>query len=282
LEECEDEPSDALQNYLLPELIFADHVEAYCAAGGAQRATALNTEPVLDQLRSKDDSFWRQLLAKWVVEAPVAEIVMKPSKALVKTRAAAEKLGVEQRRRALGEEGLRSCKIKLEEALTANAPQPLPTLADGRMVLAPVPPASSIPMLPLKVKCLKMSRTLCLRGGPEQESSSSSSSSSSSHVTVQLVRTSTMLHTVCVGFDCRRVPAHLRPWLVLMQVLYIYIYQTSVSTFIYTFVYIMSVSTCIYIHIYIYTYIYICVCVLYVNVHLRSCRSLKTFVPISA
>ena len=250
LEECEDEPSDALQNYLLPELIFADHVEAYCAAGGTQRATALNTEPVLNQLRSKDDFFWRQLLAKWVVEAPVAEIVMKPSKALVKSRAAAEKLGVEQRRRALGEEGLRSCKMKLEEALTANAPQPLPTLADGRVVLAPVPPASSIPMLPLKVKCLKMPRTLDLRGGPEQESSSSSSSSSSSPgVTVQLVRTSTMLHTVCVGFDCRRVPAHLRPWFVLMQVFMI--------QFICFYIHICAcVCVCVCVCVCIYTYIY--------------------------
>ncbi len=207
LEECEDDPSDALQNYLLPELIFADHVEAYCRKDGT-RATALNTEPVLDELRSKEDSFWRQLLSKWVVDAPVAEVVMKPSKALVKSRAAAEKLGVEQRRAALGEQGLSTCKTKLEAALTANAPKPLPTRADGSIALAPVPPASSIPLLPTTAKKLQIPRTLGLCGAPEKAPGA----------TVQVVRTSTMFHTVCVGFDCRRVPAHLRPWLVLLQV----------------------------------------------------------------
>ena len=207
LEECEDEPSDALQNYLLPELIFADHIEAYCRKDGT-RATALNTEPVLDELRSKDDSFWRQLLSKWVVDAPVAEVVMKPSKALVKSRAAAEKLGIEQRRATLGEQGLSTCKTKLEEAMTANAPKPLPTGADGRIALAPVPPASSIPLLPTTAKTLKIPRTLGLRGALEEAPGA----------TAQVVRTSTMFHTVCVGFDCRRVPAHLRPWLVLLQV----------------------------------------------------------------
>ena len=52
---------------------------------------------------------------------------MKPSKALVKARAAKEKQGAEQRRAALGKKGLNTCKVTLEAALVANAPKPLPT-----------------------------------------------------------------------------------------------------------------------------------------------------------
>ena len=219
LEECEDEPAEALQNYLLPELLFADHMDAQrggsetsgAAQGLRQRVTALNTEPLLNELRLKDDSFWGQLLEKWVVGAPVAEIVMKPSKALVKKRAEAEKAGVEKRREALGTDGLNSCKLKLAAALESNAPKPLPQSAEGRMELAPVPPASSIPTLPLHVKQLKIPRSLAPR---------CSHAEMGGHGTrVQIVRTTTALHAVSVGFDTRRVAPNLRPWLVLLQVL---------------------------------------------------------------
>jgi len=110
LEECEDEPSEALQNYLLPELIFADHFNKKLdqsnadklggAGEGGSRVTALDTEPILQSLRSKDEKFWKDLLDTWVVGAPVGEIVMRPSKALVKARAAQETVAIVKSRRA--------------------------------------------------------------------------------------------------------------------------------------------------------------------------------------
>ena len=95
LEGCEDEPSEALQNCLLPELVFAHHSSIHLNGGdgvsGAvgdglreRPATSLDAKPILDELRLKDEGFWKALLDRWVVSAPVAEVVMMPSSALVK------------------------------------------------------------------------------------------------------------------------------------------------------------------------------------------------------
>ena len=67
LEECEDEPSEALQNYLLPELIFADQIKKFHQAntgkgGGVPAHTALDSEPILEELKLKDEKFWKELL----------------------------------------------------------------------------------------------------------------------------------------------------------------------------------------------------------------------------
>ena len=131
--------------------------------------------------------------------------------------------------------------MSLEAALAANAPKALPTCADGSIALAPVPAASSIPTLPVTVRMLTMPRSLTLRsagagegvgvGVPQTASASASASASGvgsgvgsgcvvserAGTRVQVVRTSTAFHSVAVGFDCRRLPAHLRPWLVLLQ-----------------------------------------------------------------
>ena len=37
LEECEDEPSDALQNYVLPELLFMEHMSGKVRRKGERR-----------------------------------------------------------------------------------------------------------------------------------------------------------------------------------------------------------------------------------------------------
>ena len=94
---------------MLPELVFEDHVKQGLEQGQA-RPTALNTKPILDGLRAEPEDFWKALLAKWVVDAPMAEVVMRPSVALVKRRADKEQEGIMERRRALGEAGLAQCK----------------------------------------------------------------------------------------------------------------------------------------------------------------------------
>ena len=186
--------------------MFEDHVKQGLEQGQA-RPTALNTKPILDGLRAEPEDFWKALLAKWVVDAPMAEVVMRPSVALVKLRADKEQEGIMERRRALGEAGLAQCKKDLEAAMSANAPQPLP---HG---LPSTPPSSSIPSLPFRINRLVLPH---VHGRPPWGTRAETGQSVGG-TTVQIVRTHTSFHSVAIGFDCRHVPGHLRPWLVLLQ-----------------------------------------------------------------
>jgi Zn-dependent M16 (insulinase) family peptidase len=129
-------------------------------------------------------------------------------------RAAAEERGVQARCAALGKRGLAACKRRLETAISMNAPKPLPVRADGSLLLTP-PPASSIPTLPMAVSLRKIPRSLALGGAAA--AAAPAAGVSLAKTAVQVVRTDTAFHSVSIGFDCRRVAPHLRPWLVLLQ-----------------------------------------------------------------
>jgi hypothetical protein len=106
----------------------------------------------------------------------------------------------------------------LEVALRENAPKPLPTHADGSLLLTP-PPAASIPTLAMTVAKRSMPRSLALVNSKAAASPAPALDAARvmAGTTVQVVRTDTAFHSVFIGFDCRHVPPNLRPWLVLLQ-----------------------------------------------------------------
>lgn len=152
LEECEEEPADALHNYLLPELLFREQIESL---GAGKFRSRLDQEAALEELETKDSAFWKALLEEWIIKAPCAEVVMIPSKKLAKERSDAEAASTAARRKEMGEAGLKAAKEALDKASEESAPKPLPDTFPS----PPLPPSSTIARLPMTAQLTKMPRT---------------------------------------------------------------------------------------------------------------------------
>ncbi|EKX50036.1 hypothetical protein GUITHDRAFT_104433 [Guillardia theta CCMP2712] len=176
LEECEDEPSDALQNYVLPELLFMEHMSGKEKKDWSSR---LDPTRIFEELRKKDNKYWMDLLDQWILKAPRAEVIMKPSHDLVAQRAEEEEKLLEQRRKELGDEGLLEAGRRSEHAVKANVPGEFPPPG---FTPPSMPQPSSISSFPLEQQIQTLS--LLPDGSP---------------MTLQLVRTATAFLSVTVG-----------------------------------------------------------------------------------
>eukprot|EP00741_Cyanophora_paradoxa_P022640 tig00021493_g21865.t1 len=181
-ETVEDDPYESVQSLLIPDILFGARpawaarvgrqvclpspalgagAEAGPAAAGARGAGGARGAHAGPDGRW----FWASLLDRWMISAPVAEVIMRPDPALAERAAAAEARPRPPRPRrpahrraegaprgavgALGPAGLAARAAALEAALERNAP-PQAAAAGGAPggAAGPPPRAEAIPRLP--------------------------------------------------------------------------------------------------------------------------------------
>lgn len=122
---------------------------------------------ILDELEKKDQSFWLDLMKKWLLDTPHVEIIMIPDKQLAKDMTEQGQKNVQQRIADIGifplivhynwcftnllktgAEGLILLKDKLKKSVEENS-TPLPE-ALGKFPL--IPSDEKIPILPVTQK----------------------------------------------------------------------------------------------------------------------------------
>ena len=92
----------------------------YGRRDGSTLQSDLENLKVFDILESWDESQWRYWLKLWLLEAPHAAIIARPSSALSKQFKATEKSRVSQRRKDLGKDGLKQLADRLASAQAEN------------------------------------------------------------------------------------------------------------------------------------------------------------------
>lgn len=146
LEEVEDDPFDIAEHLLLPELIFPSSSD-YSHIG-----SRMSVLKILDVLETKNDSFWLELMNKWILQAQMIEVIMKPSGTLAAKNSEQFQVEIDERKTKLGDNGLKE-KAKALEKATAENKTPLPD--DIRETFPNIPSTASISKVPLSTKVKK-------------------------------------------------------------------------------------------------------------------------------
>ncbi|EGC45620.1 zinc metalloprotease [Histoplasma capsulatum var. duboisii H88] len=96
-----------------------------------------------DELEKWHDHQWRAFIKQWISDAPHVSILGVPSSKLATKLKEDEQSRIAERKRALGEEGLKKLAEKLEEAKAAND-KPIP---QGELTKFEIPGVESIPFI---------------------------------------------------------------------------------------------------------------------------------------
>ncbi|KAJ3274863.1 hypothetical protein HDU76_010682, partial [Blyttiomyces sp. JEL0837] len=204
-EALEDEPHEVVANYLIPDIIR--HYHAPQSSLNDARHSKSSTPPIpvigtrgavfdiLDSLLAKPSMFWSDLIRKWLLDNPVAEVQALPSRALAKRLAARDAAELEERKALLKEDGLKKCGDAAAAAFEANRVDLGPELL------------SSFPKVPDVVGLPKIRKSVTIEdifmGKPFHQ--------------VQTVVTETAFAYVRIAMNTADVPDNLRPYLVLFQ-----------------------------------------------------------------
>ena len=113
LEEIEHNPHEAIVDRLLPELLFP------CLQHSVGQRVS-QVMDILDELETKDDKFWLELLNHWLLQRPMVEVQAIPDPSFAEALELEKKQGELARQEALGEAGMAEKGRRLGEAITAN------------------------------------------------------------------------------------------------------------------------------------------------------------------
>jgi len=190
MESMEDDALDVAVELLVPDVIFPDTPLDHIGS-------SLDKVRIIEELTKRTaaangSQYWRDLLQRWIIAAPVVEVIMRPSMTLAEKIAEQQKARIAERVSQLGPELLAQCEKRMQRAVENNG-RPLP---EDILAKLPMPPSpNDIPQLP--------SSTTMLTEGLL--------------FPVQLVRLDTEFVHVQICFGTAKMEAEVRPYLVLLQ-----------------------------------------------------------------
>ncbi|KAH6597924.1 hypothetical protein BASA50_004079 [Batrachochytrium salamandrivorans] len=205
LEILEEEPHDAITNFLIPDIIrhyFAPSSslnDTRAQGGSFKLATRAKIFDILDDLEKENDVFWKKLTEKWLLQAPACEVIMIPSPELSTEQQKSEQQGIHDRVKALGKEGLKKLKIEEDLALEENK---VNIVGELLSLFPPIPDASKAPSL---------------RSSMQNVSLESHGDSRLPFMECQVVRTETAFVSVRLGLNIGQIASDLRPYFVIFQ-----------------------------------------------------------------
>ncbi|XP_053673268.1 uncharacterized protein C05D11.1-like [Anopheles nili] len=139
LSSLESNPHDDIAFHVIGDVLYGSDEKEF--------ENRLNTNRYLQELKDKDEAFWRALLNKYIVNSKYVAVRAVPSiKENVRT-ASAEQSRLEQQRKQLGENGLKEKEKLLSEAMAVNE-QPPP---DEMITSIPVPSTEGIKFYPVEI-----------------------------------------------------------------------------------------------------------------------------------
>ena len=124
LEAFEDDPYAMITAFLVPQLL-----EDIYASKWRQGTPSFNDESlgsrfhfmsILEELETQEDEFWFELMDKWLLKAPVAEVLMAPDPKLARKITTTEEKELKYRVKKLGKKGLKEKADLLIRALEDN------------------------------------------------------------------------------------------------------------------------------------------------------------------
>jgi Zn-dependent M16 (insulinase) family peptidase len=159
---------------------------------------------VLDELEKEPGSFWKALLQRWLIDAPVVEVIMVPDVHLggkIETQI----LEMQQKKRAeLGKKGVARLAADIARATEANK---VNLSLDVIKKMPPVPAMDRVPLLPFQTQRIAIN---------DKERP---------FTMAQIVQTDTGFVHIQLGLPIATLPDSLRPYLFLFQAL---VFESSV------------------------------------------------------
>ncbi|KAJ3046244.1 hypothetical protein HDV00_000056 [Rhizophlyctis rosea] len=206
LEGLEEDPHETIASYLIPDIVrhaFGSPSGSEGDQSGAapQIGTRAAILAELNALEGEDGRFWCDLAQKWMVDAPVVEVLMVPSKKLAEEQSRKEVEELEARRKELGEDGLRRLGEEVKKAIKENEINLPPELIKR---MPPVPDVTKAARLLAEVEVVDLRNRAAAR-------------SVKPFVAAQVVRTETAFTHLRIGLQTTSIPLELRPYLVLFQ-----------------------------------------------------------------
>ncbi|KAJ3008587.1 hypothetical protein HKX48_008446, partial [Thoreauomyces humboldtii] len=215
MEALEEDPTECCVSYIIPDVVrhylaARSELEDTRAQGGKPVfGTRAGILQVLDELATFPLSFWSDLVRKWLIDAPMVEVLMTPDRKLADTLSKRETEEHEARVKKIGPEGLLELGRKLEEAVLANK---VNLTEDVIATMPPVPDVTKAASLRSSMEVVTMEP--------------SADGSARPFETVQVVKTETMFAQLRIGIHTGNIPENLRPYLVLFQEL---LFQTPLA-----------------------------------------------------
>ncbi|KAI9595591.1 hypothetical protein BDF19DRAFT_440953 [Syncephalis fuscata] len=204
-EEMEYSPHEVLMEWTIQDVVaqtFLNHENIIDIPKIGSQANVFN---IIDELTNEDEIYWKTLLKRWLIDAPMVEVIMIPDAKLAETLEKTSLQQEQEKRNQLGDEGLAQLAATVERATKANQVN-VPSELIAKM--PPPPLVAHVPQLESTAQISQMSAT------------------SRPFASMQLVSTSTLFIHLSIGFPVAVLPQHLRPWLVLFQSL---LFESSVK-----------------------------------------------------
>ncbi|XP_055593217.1 uncharacterized protein C05D11.1-like [Uranotaenia lowii] len=139
LSNLESNPHDVVAFHVIGDVLYGETASDF--------EKHLNTNEYLQKLKSKDESFWLDLLKKYLIDAKYVVARAVPSIEEQKRSAKEEQERIEKQRSDLGEEGLAKKGKELAEAMAANEIPP----PDDMLTSIPVPSLDGIEFHPVEI-----------------------------------------------------------------------------------------------------------------------------------
>jgi len=136
---------------------FANPVIADHLFGKRDASTLMNIETLSwrDELEKWDEKDWREFLRRWIAENKHVSVLGRPSAKLAESIEEDEEARIAERKKELGDEGLKSLQERLDEATGDNAKE-VPKELLGKF---PVPGIESIHFIKTMVSLSFLCRT---------------------------------------------------------------------------------------------------------------------------
>ncbi|XP_055534540.1 uncharacterized protein C05D11.1-like [Wyeomyia smithii] len=139
LRNLESNPHDDVAFHVIGDVLYGEVAKDF--------DTRLNANRSLQELKNKDEQFWRNLLTKYLVNAKNVVVSAVPSIEEQKRYAKEEHDRVEQQRTSLGEEGLAKKAKLLADAMATNEIPP----PEDMLTSIPVPSTDGIKFHPVEI-----------------------------------------------------------------------------------------------------------------------------------
>ncbi|KAF9903549.1 hypothetical protein BX616_001595 [Lobosporangium transversale] len=205
-ESIEDDPHEAATAYLVPDILAYAYLEK-----DKTKPAAIGTRgsifAIIDELETKEPSFWRNLAKKWLLDPAMVEVCMVPDSKLGKTIKSMVSKTQNELMNLLGEEGLRKQGQMVVEAVEANKVNLTPEIIAK---MPPISDASKVPTIPIRSRY--------------EPTGIESKDDARPFKLVQVVETNTFFTHVKLCLPLTHLDEDLRPYLVLFQEL---IFQSS-------------------------------------------------------
>ena len=189
----EDDPHSVASAFIIPDVLL--HHYNGTLTKDAPLGVRFQIPAIMEALRNKPVSFWRDLLDRYILQAPFSTVFMIPDKDLSKSLEEKEQAETAARVEKLGPKGLEQLAQEVKSAMVDNKVN----ITDGMIQRMPaIPPADSLPKLSCQMRVHSLPEDLPF-------------------VSLQQVNTETAFQFIRLCFYSHMVPVELRPYMVLFQ-----------------------------------------------------------------